>query len=139
LKIVLDTNILISYGLGNKDAKKLLDYITSGDYEVVADERLLHEYKNIPLRKKFGFSKDIIKLIDEWINDNILIKQVKSRTVKFNPDRQDSKIIEIAESFACKYIITDDKQILNRASHLTGAKILNLNSALDLFINTFSH
>jgi putative PIN family toxin of toxin-antitoxin system len=122
VKVVLDTNILISYGLGNPDVVKIMDYLFKSGSQIFADSRLLHEYQLIIRKSKFGFSTEIIEKLNNWIDNNISVVEIPRNTIKFNPDRQDSKIIEIANQSKCDYIITDDKPLLKNSSHLCVAK-----------------
>ena len=122
MKVVLDTNILISYGLGNPDVIKIMDYLVKSGSQIFADSRLLHEYQTIINKSKFGFSKEIIERLNYWIDSNISIIDIPRNSIKFNPDRQDSKIIEIANQTKSEFIITDDKPLLKNSSHLCIAK-----------------
>lgn len=124
MKIVLDTNVLISYALGNPEIKMILNYITSIDSEIFADNRLMHEYKVIANRRKLKLNDEAKENLKDWISNNIREIIINSPIVKFNPDRQDSKLIEIANSANCDYIISADKPLVNRASHLTNAKLV---------------
>jgi putative PIN family toxin of toxin-antitoxin system len=125
LKIVLDTNILISYCLGNENAIRIFDFISNSDTQIFADSRLIHEYNIIPKRKKFNFGDDMLEKLNNFIENKIQLIKMNAGQIKFNPDRQDSKLIEIANLMNCDYLITDDKPILRNANHLTKAKIIN--------------
>jgi putative PIN family toxin of toxin-antitoxin system len=133
LKAVVDTNIFISYCLGNENASKLMDFIISNKWQMYADSRLMHEYATIPLREKFKFSSDKIQSLKNLIVQNIINVDISTDSIKFNPDRQDSKILEIANLAGCEYIISNDKQLLRRAGHLTKSKLIDCNGFVELF------
>ncbi len=133
MKAVVDTNIFISYCLGNENATKLLDFLISNKWQMYADSRLMHEYETIPAREKFKFSSDKIQSLKNLIVQNIIIVDISTDSIKFNPDRQDSKILEIANLARCDYIISNDKQLLRRAGHLTKAKLIDCDGFVELF------
>lgn len=122
MKVVLDTNIIISYGLRNPEVIKIMDYLVNSGSQIYADSRLLHEFQIIIPKPKFGFSKEVIANLFAWIDNNITIIEIQLKNIKYNPDRQDSKIIEIANYSKSDYIITDDKPLLRNSSHLCIAK-----------------
>jgi putative PIN family toxin of toxin-antitoxin system len=124
LKIVLDTNVLISYALGNPEIMMILNHLALIDAEILADNRLMHEYKVIANRNKLKLTQEAKDNVNNWISKYICEIQISCPKVNFNPDRQDSKLIEIANSANCDYIISDDKPLVNRASHLTNAKLV---------------
>ncbi|GAB1371956.1 hypothetical protein MASR1M45_20180 [Candidatus Kapaibacterium sp.] len=125
MKIVIDTNILVSFCLKNEYAQKILQIIPGQNIRVFADERLLHEYGLILSRDKLKLEPDKVKSVKEFINSSICKSIIKVDQVKFNPDRQDSKLIEIANNEGCDYIVTDDKQLLANSAHLTYAKTVS--------------
>ncbi|MBX3044792.1 MAG: putative toxin-antitoxin system toxin component, PIN family [Candidatus Kapabacteria bacterium] len=125
MKIVIDTNILISYCLGNEDVNYFLNYIFVHKIDVYTDNRLLHEYKTIFNRKKLNLNPEFKENLLERISNYFQEIEVHDKSLKFNPDRQDSKIIEIANTANCDYIITDDKQLLRNSTHLTKAKVIS--------------
>lgn len=124
MKIVLDTNILISFALNNQEISFILNYLTSSGDEIFADNRLMHEYKIIPKRKKLKLTDESIQNLYNWVDMYIIEIKIDSQLIIFNPDRQDSKLIEIANSANCDYILSQDKPLINRASHLTNAKLV---------------
>lgn len=133
MKVVVDTNIFISYTLGNENASKLLDFLISNKWQMYADSRLMHEYVTIPAREKFKFSSDKIQSLKNLIVQNIIIVEISSDSLKFNPDRQDSKILEIANLAGCDYIISNDKQLLKRGGHHTKAKLIDCDGFVEMF------
>lgn len=132
MKAIVDTNIFISYCLGNENASKLMDFLISNNWQMYADSRLMHEYATIPRREKFNFSSDKIQYLRNLIVQNIIIVEISKDSIKFNPDRQDSKILEIANLAGCEYIISNDKQLLRRAGHLTKAKLIDCEGFVEL-------
>lgn len=135
MKIILDTNIIISFLLNNDFAIKIIEYVNSAGIELFADSRLIHEYKTIAQRKKFGFSAEQIDFINNWIENNVNQISLADYNIKFNHDRQDSKLIEIANQINCDYIISSDKIFTNKAQYLTKTRLISPEIFCSKFIN----
>lgn len=135
MKIVLDTNILIASALGNADAISIFNKIDKFGIEVFADSRLLHEYKVILNRKKFNFTDEVKNFILNWIENHATINNLDEYNIKFNPDRQDSKLLEIANFNNCDFIISEDKPLLNKAARFTNSQIITCKDFLDILEN----
>jgi putative PIN family toxin of toxin-antitoxin system len=66
LRIVLDTNVLVS-GLLNPDGSpgRIVDLFLAGEINLVLDDRILAEYREVLHRPKFGFeAEDVSELLD---------------------------------------------------------------------------
>ena len=101
MKIVLDTNVLIS-GLLKPDGTPglIVRLIASGYIELYYDFRIFNEYESVMLRPKFGFDKDSVYDFLEQIKSQGHI--VTSNPVDIElPDPDDIKFLEAALSSGC--------------------------------------
>ena len=75
MNIVIDTNVLVS-SLWKKEGTcaKILYKVLNNELILVYDQRILHEYKSVLERPKFGFTKDEVKSLIDFIR--IMIGQV---------------------------------------------------------------
>lgn len=66
LRIVLDTNVLVSGLLNPRGAPgRVVDLILAGEVRVLYDDRILAEYHEVLQRPRFGFEKqDIQRVLD---------------------------------------------------------------------------
>lgn len=58
MRIVLDTNILVSALLSPHGPGRVLDLLLAGQLVLLTDDRILGEYDEVLARPKFGFSAD---------------------------------------------------------------------------------
>lgn len=112
MKIVLDTNILISATLWNGSvAQKTLFKLIEDDAKIYISKEIILEYENVLVRD-FNYSKEevnnIVKIILKFTT--LTIPKEKIRVVKEDP--ADDKIIECALEILADYIITYDKHLL---------------------------
>ncbi len=125
MKIVLDTNVLISSLLNpNGVPAKILNLILSQKIILLFDNRILNEYYNVLKRDKFKFSDELIlPLIDFMKHEGTYINAIPLKE-KFT-DEDDKKFYEVFISGSADYLVTGnmnhfpkDKQIVKPAVFL---------------------
>jgi putative PIN family toxin of toxin-antitoxin system len=110
VKIVLDTNILVSALItpfGN--AARILDMVLRGALQVLYDDRIICEYREVLLRPKFSFGE---KDVDD------LLAFLETEGMKVNPapldypliDKDDVAFIEVATVGSAEAVITGNKR-----------------------------
>ena len=110
MRVILDTNILVSALItpfGNP--AKILDMVLFGELQVLYDDRILYEYREVLLRPKFGFEK---KDVDELLAF-IEAEGFKITAVPVNEtlvDEDDIPFIEVAISGKAEALITGNKR-----------------------------
>ena len=112
MKVVIDTNIWISYLLGSL-LQDLDEKILSKDIKVVVSEYMLKELTEVSNRPKFKniFSahrmKELFSLLDSYAI-------VVSPTQKVNAcrDKKDNFLLEVALEGEADYLITGDEDLL---------------------------
>lgn len=122
MRIVLDTNVLVSALLNPQGPPaRILDLIVGGPLKLLADNRILYEYREVLLRPKFGFDPD---LVDELIA--LLDKAAEFIAADFLsdpiPDPDDRPFLEIALAGKAEVLITGNKKDFGKPPQ--GLKIL---------------
>ncbi|MBI5050879.1 MAG: putative toxin-antitoxin system toxin component, PIN family [Nitrospirae bacterium] len=108
--IVLDTNILISALItpfGN--SARIIDMVLLGELQVLYDDRILSEYREVLLRSKFGFEE---KDVDELLAF-IEAEGLKTTSTPINEaliDEDDIAFIEVAIAGRAEALITGNKR-----------------------------
>ena len=121
MKIIIDTNILLSAILGNNSAVELINY---SDYQFYASPQIIDEYRKLIRREKFKLSTERIEFWDSFISEKFLITKTHNK-IKLSRDYQDAKFIELANEINADFLITSDKKLLN-ATNYTKTKIIKL-------------
>ncbi|MDT8899474.1 putative toxin-antitoxin system toxin component, PIN family [Thermanaerothrix sp. 4228-RoL] len=68
MRIVLDTNVLVSALLNPFGAPgRVLDLILAGAVQIVYDDRILAEYREVLARPRFGFEKRHVQRLMEYL------------------------------------------------------------------------
>jgi len=111
IKIVLDTNILISgIGFGGKP-REILHFILDDKIEVITSPVLLAELEDV-INKKFPKLAYSFALIGEQIKGKFKIVNPK-KSFLVSRDNDDNRVLEAAVEGRCSYIITGDKDLLD--------------------------
>jgi len=111
MKIVLDTNVLVSGIFWGGVPEKILELAMSGEVEIYATEEILNEYFRIIER----IGKKDKDLCSQW--KMLLIQIVKIvepvKRMKLCRDPKDDMFLECAVSSGSEYIVSGDDDLLS--------------------------
>ena len=119
VRVVIDTNVIISAFISGGKSLKILDYWKNGDITLVVSNTILQEYRDIlsseKIRNKYKISlfnidlfiKDIVS-ISYFVDDHMLL----DRPLILSRDCKDDIFISCALISNCKYLISGDKDVL---------------------------
>jgi len=124
MKIVCDTNVLVSATLSNGTPRRLLRLIACGEVENAVSLEILAEAKNVLVRPKFGFSPEqVTHAIDVFSEISVLVAPVQPVDV-IKDDPSDNRILEAAVAAQADCIVSGDEHLLNLQSW-NGIEILS--------------
>jgi uncharacterized protein len=110
IKVVLDTNILISaIGFGGKP-REILFLVFDKKLKAISSPILFAEFEDV-ISKKFPKLADHLEKINKQLKKHITIVKPKS-AVHLVQDEPDNRVIEAALEGNCAYIITGDNDLL---------------------------
>jgi len=133
MKIVVDTNVLISALGWRKSEHHLIKRVFMGEINLYLSPVILEEFIQVSKRKKFGFSSDEI---EEFVTSLIevcemVIPQEKIDEIKEDPT--DNMFLECAIEAKADYIISGDKHLIKLAK-FQGISIMNASSLLNIIV-----
>ena len=139
LKVVLDTNVLVSALLFKGELSKLLSLLKQRKCILLFSEETLNEIIRVLHYPKFALTE---KEIDYLLQSEILsYAKIVETVLKFNKeacrDREDQKFLELAVSAKTDYIISGDKDLLD-LKKINKIRILSPNEFLLLLNKTKS-
>lgn len=117
MRIVLDTNVIVS-GLLNPEGNpgRIVDLLLAGEVTLLADDRILAEYRGVLRRSKFGFDAvDVSDFLDllEAVSERVAASPLGVKL----PDESDRAFLEVALSARADSLITGNVRHF-RLSHL---------------------
>ena len=132
MKLVLDTNILISALGWNGNERNLILSAFEHKIELILSLDILTEFVLVLQRPKFEFieKKEIMKFLEFLFSVcNIVTPKEKIELIKDDPE--DNKILECAVAGEVDFIITGDKHLLN-LKKFKGIKIVDAKELLKI-------
>lgn len=132
MKIVIDTNVIISGIFFGGSPAHIISNVSKGLWKIVLSESIIFEYKEVCVRlcKKMNH-KDLIsvlEIIDALVADALVINPNGIET-PFCEDPDDIIFLQAAISSKAKYLVSGDKHLLNVKKY-PGGEILNPNNFL---------
>ena len=126
MKIVLDTNVLISgllqpYG----SPGQIVRTVSSGTLQLCHDSRILSEYREVLLRPKFNFPRKDVDSLLEQIEFRGYPVSAEPLRISF-PDPDDVIFLEVALSGRVPYLVTGN---LKHFSEYKGKEVKILSPA----------
>jgi len=113
LRVVIDTNVLISFLFGGENMNRIVDALTAGKVQAVVTTATITELREVAARKKFTsrFSKLVA---DHFIGSysDIALHVTPKNSVKISRDNKDNIFLDCAIESKADYLITGDKDLL---------------------------
>ncbi len=122
MKIVFDTNVLLSSFLTEGLAKKVFDLCIDND-DIFLSEWILDELK-MKLENKFLVPEDEIGRLIKFLKNISKIIEPKGTLYKKSRDLKDNPILLLADNIEADFIITGDKDLLELINY-RNTKIIN--------------
>ncbi|NWF94151.1 MAG: putative toxin-antitoxin system toxin component, PIN family [Syntrophaceae bacterium] len=112
LRVVLDTNILISAILFGGKPRQVLEKAIRGEIQLCISEPILDELRGVLGRAKFDYPLEAIQVIlAELLAISDFVNPSKRIPLVFE-DPEDNRILECAVEAGANYIITGDIHLL---------------------------
>ena len=117
LRVVLDTNILISAILFGGKPRQILEKAIRGEIRLCLSEPILEELKGVLQRSKFDYSPEMIQfLLTELTGIADFVNPSETLNVILE-DTDDNRILECAVEAKANYIITGDFHLLKLSQY----------------------
>lgn len=134
MRVICDTNVLISGILFGGKPRELLQLCSSGKITNFTSPELLKEVEEVLLRVKFGLDQEQVYGIIRLFRNTFSIVRPESRISVIAADPDDNRILEAASAANADAIISGDAHLLDLAVW-NGIPIVNPDSFLK---NSFS-
>jgi len=123
MKVIIDTNVLVSAALKNKDPEAVILFVASQpDIEWIISPAIMAEYKEVLARKKFGLSQPILLKWVQLLDDLTVSVDVE---LEFARDRKDAKFLACALVSDAEFLVTGD-QDFTQAEKLVNTTIISV-------------
>lgn len=116
MKVVLDTNVLISAILGGRSAR-VLSLWQAGRFRVVASSEILAEYIEVLNRPKFKLPPEILDEIAEYLFRRVVFVTPEATQSPILTDPSDDKFLLAAVAGSVELIVSGDRHLLDRQEY----------------------
>ena len=132
LRVVLDTNVLVSATITQGKQFEFLELAKLGKIKIVTSPSIVEEFKEVISREKFGFSKEQVSVAIKQILEiaEIVIPQHKLNVIR--EDIDDNVVLECALESNADFIVSGDFHLLELKSY-QNIKIVNATEFFDKF------
>ena len=113
LRIVLDTNVLISAVLFGGTPRQVLELIIAGKVECSISVAMLDELRDVLLRPKFGLSAAQTAMIVEEVHAIAEVVSPNERIDHVVSDPDDNMVLECAVEAKASVVVTGDSHLLD--------------------------
>lgn len=141
MRLVLDTNSVISALLWKGAPRRLLRAVAVARVQLFTSDSLLAELTDVLSRRKFKKQMASLGVSPTELFD-VYVKQVKIvqpvPVPRLAPDPDDDVVIGTAMAAKADYIVTGDKPLLSVAV-FEGGRIVSVSEALDAIVLSASH
>jgi uncharacterized protein len=112
VRVVLDTNVLISGIFWSGPPAKILEHWVDGRFDLFASQPILDEYARIILEIAQEEDASLSSRWQFFITENSRIVEIKHH-LKLCRDKDDNKFIECAVSASAQYMVSGDDDLLS--------------------------
>lgn len=136
MKVVLDTNVIISILLWKGKTRKILDLTQNGKVDIITSDKIITELKKVITYPKFLILVNQSNLTSGRLVRRYLesVKLVKDRYLLkiIEDDPSDNIVLSCALSAKADFIVSGDKHLLN-LKKFQNIPILSPKEFIDLF------
>ncbi|OLP20101.1 putative toxin-antitoxin system toxin component, PIN family [Leptolyngbya sp. 'hensonii'] len=135
MKIVIDTNVLVSAALRDRDPEAVILFVLEQEaYQWLVSSAILEEYKTVLCRKRLGLSE---ALKQQWFHllETLTTLVEVDLEIEFPRDQKDAKFIACALAANAEVFITGDKDF-TEAQRLLSTTIVSISQFKQLIIDT---
>jgi putative PIN family toxin of toxin-antitoxin system len=132
-KIVLDTNILVSALLFNRELSKIVDLWKEGKIIPVVSKETFEEFRRVLEYPRFSLTDTEIKsIIEEEVLPFFKVTEITDQVGDVCRDPDDDKFISCAISASADFIVSGDKGLCSLKKYKS-VRIINVKDFLKMF------
>ena len=125
MKVVIDTNVLVSAILKDRDPETVILFVAEhDDMEWIVSPEIMAEYRQVLSRPKFGLPQETL---NDWflMLDGFTVSWQADLAIDFPRDQKDAKFLSCAIVNGADYFITGDRDF-SQAQKLLSTTIISV-------------
>lgn len=118
MKVVIDTNVLVSAALRNRHPQAVIEWILAQpEWEWVVSPEILREYNEVLARPRFGLPEILRMRWRELLARSTTL--IEAAAMDFPRDQQDAPFLACAVAAGADYLVTGDHDFTEARKLLT--------------------
>jgi putative PIN family toxin of toxin-antitoxin system len=112
MRVVLDTNVLVSAFVYGGNPRRIVELVVSGEVEMSISEPLVQELQDVLLREQFDLNPQLVRtaLAELSAIAQSIVPQKHHTLIKEDPS--DNLVLDCAVEAGAEYIVTGDRHLL---------------------------
>ncbi len=123
MRVVLDTNVIISGLIFHGREREVLSLARTGRYELYLSPFILEEVDGV-LQRKFAWSRELVDATTQMLAGWSTVVEPTLRVTRVQRNDADNRILECAVEATAKYLVTGDRRDLLPLQEFEGVKIV---------------
>ena len=134
LRVVLDTNVLISCLAFHKETSRIWELVEEHRFDLFLSSFILIEMKRVLMRRKFNFPPEWVEaLVDRAEAKAAQVVLPEKRVQAVKDDDSDNRILECALEAKADVIVTGDLKHIRSLNFFEGIEILTPREFMDKY------
>ncbi|MEA3285810.1 MAG: putative toxin-antitoxin system toxin component, PIN family [Candidatus Marinimicrobia bacterium] len=133
MRIVIDTNVVISGVLFGGNPRKVLDYWKMNSYELICSPEIIDEYEDVLYRMLNKVKNSNSELVEAFLS--LLVKSATlihpHHNTKLSRDPDDDVFVNCALSGRALYIVSGDRDLLD-IEEVDGIDIITVREFIEI-------
>jgi hypothetical protein len=133
MRVVLDTNVLVSAFVYGGNPRRIVELVVSGELEMSLSEPLLQELQDVLLRAQFDMNPQLVRTVLSEISAMAQSVVPRKHHSLIKEDPSDNLVLDCAVEAGADYIVSGDRHLL-RLKKCGKAKIVNPQQFLSSYL-----
>lgn len=113
MRIVCDTNVIVSGMLFGGHSRDILTAVAQGRVEAFTTPALLNELREVLLRRKFRLTLEQVDAMMELVRESFTCVNSRMTLSVIADDPDDDRVVEAALASRARVIVSGDNHLLN--------------------------
>jgi hypothetical protein len=116
MRIVCDTNVIVSGLLFGGHSRAILEAIASGTVKAYTSPALLHELHDVLMRRKFRLRQEQVNAMMELVRETFVCVSPEKELSVIVDDPDDDRVLEAALAARAPVIVSGDSHLISLGS-----------------------
>jgi len=133
MRVVLDTNVLVSAFVYGGNPRRIVELVVSGEVEMCISEPLVRELQDVLLREQFDLNPQLVRTALAELSATAQLVVPRKHHTLIEEDPCDNLVLDCAVEAGAEYLVTGDRHLL-RLKKCGKVRIVNPQQFLSAYL-----